>query len=64
MLTTKMCLDNNNIVHRVFLNLQQAFNTLDHERLRNKLKNRITKLEVKKNIGSNLSFPLEENIYH
>ena len=47
-LNTKKCHDNNNINRRVFLNLQQAFDTLDHVRLRNKLKYSITKLEVKK----------------
>ena len=48
MSNTKKCLDDNNINRRVFLNLQQAFDTLDHVRLRNKLKYSITKLEVKK----------------
>lgn len=38
MLNTKKCLDNNNLNRRVFLSLQQAFDTLDHVKLQNKLK--------------------------
>lgn len=48
MSNTEKCLDNNNINRRVFLNLQQAFDTLDHVKLRSKLKYSITKLEVKR----------------